>query len=305
MSNERPTTTGGALARATSTLRSAGLPSPRLDAEVLLGHVLDCSRTRLAIDANESIDRSQVEAFDLLVSRRVAGEPVAYLTGHREFMGRDFAVGPGVLIPRPETELLVERAIEMIDRLWPNERVQVLDLCTGSGAIALSLALECAPAEGAHAHPHHQERVTVTGSDISPAALSFARTNRASFGLTDRVALVEGDLLSWTGGPWDVILTNPPYLRPDQIDGNTEIAAEPRVALDGGTGGIELIERILDQSVTRVAPRFGMLIELDPDHAGAVRALAAARFPTANVIIVPDLTGRDRFVAIERKESAT
>ena len=110
--------------------------------------------------------------------------------------------------------------------------------------------------------------------------------------------------MAWTDGPWDLILTNPPYLRPDQIDGNPEISAEPRLALDGGTDGIELIEEILDQAVTRVAPRFGMILELDPDHADAVRALASAHFPGASVIIIPDLTGRDRFVSIEREECA-
>lgn len=347
MSNERPADTiGGALLAATAELRSAGAASPRLDAELLLGHLSGKSRTRLAIDADESVSSAEIRALGRLVARRAAGEPIAYLIGHREFMGYDFLVGRGVLVPRPETELLVERAVVTIERMWPGGLVRVLDLCTGSGAIALSLKRELMAREdtgkfhydrredtevlyydrgedtevlnydrGEDTEVLHYERegdagdvrggrsVSITGSDISADALAFARKNREALGLDEVVDLVEGDLLSWTDGPWDVILTNPPYLRPDQIDGNSEIAAEPRLALDGGKNGIELIERILDQAVERVSQRFGMLIELDPDHADAVRALAAARFPTASVIIVADLTGRDRFLAIEREES--
>jgi release factor glutamine methyltransferase len=226
-----------------------------------------------------------------LVSRRIHGESVAYLIGKREFMGHDFAVGPGVLVPRPETELLVERAATTIDRLWPGLPVRVLDLCTGSGAIALSLGLLTRP-----------EEVTITGSDVSPKALTYAKRNLALLGLDHRVDLVEGDLLTWTDGPWDMILTNPPYLTANQIDDNPDLSAEPRLALDGGIAGLELIERILSQAVPRVAPRFAMIIEIDPEQADAASALASARFPTADVIIVPDLTGRARFVSIERQE---
>lgn len=295
MDQERPVETiGGALVCATARLRSAGIGTPRLDAELLLGHLLGMARTRLAIDSSGPIAPGAIDALDDLVCRRLNGEPVAYIIGRREFMGHDFQVGPGVLVPRPETELLIEQAIGLIDRLWPEEPIRVLDLCTGSGAIALSLALAMST----------ERRVRITGSDISPEALHYARRNRESLGLDDAVELVQGDLLDWTAGPWDVILANPPYLRPDQIDGNTEIAAEPRLALDGGTNGIELIERILDRTAEVAAPRFGMIIEIDPDHAGVVRSMAAARFPTAHVIIVPDLAGLDRFVSIERKESA-
>lgn len=285
-------TVGGALASATARLRTANIPSPRLDAELLLGHLLQLSRTRLAIDANEPIDPKTALELESLVERRLAGEPVAYLIGHREFMGHDFRVGQGVLVPRPETEMLVELAVEMIERRWPVGPVRVLDVGTGSGAIALSLALLTS------------ERVRIAASDISSDALRFARMNRAHLGLEHRVTLIRGDLLTWTRGPWDLILSNPPYLRPDQIEGNWEISAEPRLALDGGQQGLEPIERMLAQSVAIVGPRFGMLIELDPDNAALAGELAQVQFPTASVRIVPDLTGRDRFLSIERDENS-
>ena len=308
MSPERPVESiAGALLLATSRLRDGELASPRLDAEVLLGHLLGKSRTRLAIDASDPIASETLAMFDLLVNRRLSGEPVAYLTGGREFMGHTFQVGAGVLVPRPETELLVERAVAMIERSWPDRPLRVLDLCTGSGVIALSIARALdrqTACEAAAGQRGHERRVRIIGSDISADALHYARLNRETLGLLDQVELVQGDLLTWTAGPWDLILTNPPYLRPDQIDGNMEISAEPRIALDGGENGVELIERILEQAAVVAAPRFGMIIELDPDNAHAVRAMAVARFPAANVIIVPDLTGRDRFVSIEREESA-
>jgi release factor glutamine methyltransferase len=169
--------------------------------------------------------------------------------------------------------------------------------------LALAIDDKTAPKRNAALHSNLGQ-TRITGSDISIEALRYARANRASLGLQNRVDLVQGDLLDWTGGPWDLILSNPPYLSPDQIDGNLEITAEPRLALDGGENGVELIARILDRAATVAAPRFAMIVELDPNHAHAVRAMAAAHFPDADVIIVPDLTGRDRFLSIEREECA-
>ena len=145
MKSDRPVESiGGAISFATAQLRAGGLSSPRLDAELLLGHLLDRSRTQLAIDSTDPVDPVTVTQLNSLLARRLDGEPVAYLIGHREFMGHDFVVGPGVLVPRPETELLVEYALAELDRRWPSGPVRVLDLCSGSGAIALSLALEIA-----------------------------------------------------------------------------------------------------------------------------------------------------------------
>lgn len=282
---------GRALSIATLELRDAGIETARLDAELLLGYLTGKNRTRLAVDNDHELTDIQLAELQQLVVRRIDGTSIAYLIGMREFMGHEFAVGPGVLVPRPETELMVERAVSSIPRLWDTEHIRVLDLCTGSGAIALSLALLTDNA-----------LVSITGSDVSADALTFARKNRETFGLDGRVDLVEGDLLSWTDGPWDMILTNPPYLTPEQVDGNPDLATEPRLALDGGAGGLELITRILDQATSRVARRFAMMIEIDPDQADAVRLFSIDHFATADVIIVPDLSGRARFVSIERQE---
>jgi release factor glutamine methyltransferase len=285
---------GHALSYFTAELRASGIESARLDAELILGHVTGKDRTRLVIDRDRALtDDQQLEAQGLLL-RRIEGASVAYIVGKREFMGLDFAVGPGVLVPRPETELLVEHAIASIARMWAGVPVRVLDVCTGSGAIALTVASLTSP-----------ERVSITGSDISPDALAYARKNREALGLERRVGLIEGDLLSWTDGPWDMILTNPPYLTPEQVESNPDLAAEPRLALDGGRNGLELIERILEQAVPRVSGHFAMMIEIDPDQAVAARALALDSFPTADVIILPDLTGRARFISIERQERSS
>lgn len=292
MSSTHPDRTiGWVLSSATADLRIAGVASPRLDAELLLGHILGKSRTRLAIDFDSDVTVDQQLELQQYIGRRIAGESVAYIVGRREFMGHDFAVGPGVLVPRPETELMVERAIEIIDRLWYRGSIRALDLCTGSGAIALSLALRTC-----------SNRVAVVGSDISNEALGFARRNRTALGLDNRVEFVQGDLMSWTGGPWDLILSNPPYLTSSQVEENPDLAAEPRLALDGGAGGLEIVERIIDQATSRVFPRFAMIIEIDPGQADAASALARERFPTADVSVVPDLSGRVRFISIERQE---
>jgi release factor glutamine methyltransferase len=266
----------------------AEIGTARLDAELLVGHALGMSRTQLLANLREPIPDAQIPAVDALADRRLGGEPVAYILGRKEFLGHDFIVNPSVLTPRPETELLVEWAIR-----WLSQRpdASVIDVGTGSGAIAIGVALSTPPT------------VSTSAIDVSEDALAVARANADRL-CPGRISFRTGDLLADVQGPIDLVLANLPYLRPDQIDGNRDLVAEPRLALDGGTNGVELIERILERAVAVAAPRFGMIIELDPDHANAVGALAAARFPTADVIIVSDLTGRDRFIAIERQETA-
>nr|MBA3450639.1 peptide chain release factor N(5)-glutamine methyltransferase [Chloroflexia bacterium] len=189
--------------------------TPGLDAEVLLRHVLGIDRTALFVRLQEPMSPDALASYTQLIDARAADVPVAYLIGMREFMGHAFAVGPDVLIPRPETEILVEWAIE-----WVRGRAgaSVLDVGTGSGSIALSIAAAMSPGWLGR----------IVGSDVSSEAIAIAAGNRAQLGLDHRVTLVQGSLVSWLTDRVDLLIANLPYLRPDQIAGNPQLAAEPR-----------------------------------------------------------------------------
>lgn len=276
------------IAEAASRLSAAGIETARLDAEVLLRHVLGIDRTRLFLRLCESVDAAAADAFQRLLDERLRGAPVAYLTGRREFMGLDFAVGPGVLVPRPETELMVEWAL---DRLRGRERPLVVDVGTGSGAIILSLAAALGPAFTG----------TLVGSDRSPAALAYAARNRAALGLEDRVHLVRGDLLTWLGRPADLILANLPYLRPDQVAANPDLRAEPEEALVAGADGLDAIARLLADTARVLARGGALILELDPSQAATVARDAESVDNAADVRVIEDLAGLARFVAVSRR----
>lgn len=289
-------TIGETLRAATARLAAAAILTPRLDAEVLLRHVLRIDRTRLFLQAAEPMPRGATAAYVALIDRRLAGQPVAYLTGTREFLGLPFAVTDAVLIPRPETELLVEWAVRWLSGA-DRDHAAVVDVGTGSGAIAVGVAALAPPSWGGQ----------MLAIDVSPAALAVARGNAetlaASTGMARLAAIAfrEGDLLAGVAGPFDFILANLPYLVPGQIDGNASIAAEPRLALDGGPEGLLLIRRLVDQAESRLAPGGAMALELDPSQAEAVAGLLRGRFPGADVVIHPDLAGLARFVTVERQ----
>jgi release factor glutamine methyltransferase len=271
------------LGEAAGRLRAAGIETARLDAEVLLRHILNLDRIGLFLRMPEQVADTERLALDTLIIRRIAGEPVAYLTGEREFMGLAFAVGPGVLVPRPETEVLVEWALS-----WVAERhaATVVDVGTGSGAIALALA----------AHLPASWQGTIIGAELSSISLRYASANRERLGLSKRVHLVRGDLVSWCRGPIDLLLANLPYLRPEQLNNNPDLRAEPSLALTGGDDGLAAIRRLV-ADVPRVLGGQGALgLEIDPSQAEAVRLLAAAATPTATVGILPDLAGLPRHV---------
>ncbi len=273
-----------ALNAAAARLRAAGADSPRLDAEVLLRHLLGWDRARLYVALPDPLDHGAAERFDALVARRAAGEPVAYLTGRREFMGQPFAVGPGVLVPRPETEGLVEWIVARVRAQPRRAAVRIADVGTGSGAIALALALALPAAR-------------VVATDRSAAALAYARRNRAALGLAGRVALVRGDLLGPVG-PVDAIAANLPYLRPDQL--HAGIAREPREALVAGPDGLDLYRALLPQAAALLRAPGLLAAEIDPSQAAAMVALCRAAFPAAAVGVARDLAGLDRFVTVER-----
>jgi release factor glutamine methyltransferase len=258
--------------------------SSRLDAELLIAHLLGTTRSQVLASLPDTLLATQVDALEELVQRRIAGEPVAYIVGYREFYGRRFAVSPAVLTPRPETELLVEWAIGW---LVSSPNATVVDIGTGSGAIAISVALET------------PSTVRVLASDVSAVALDVARRNADTLG-ADRVELLHGDLLEPVDGTVDLILANLPYLRADQVDGNRDLSAEPRLALDGGVGGLELIDRLIKQSPTNLAPNGAVALEIDSSQAGGVADRLRTELPDARISIHQDLAGMDRFVTAVR-----
>lgn len=263
-----------ALARASATLGCAGCDSPRLDAELLLASVLKVTRARLVLDAHRTLDgRAALAPFEALVSRRAAREPVAYILGRREFRRISLAVDGRVLIPRPETELLVQVGLS----LGPGARV--VDVGTGCGAVALALKDE-------------RPDLEVSGVDSSPDALAVARANSRRLGIEVRFA--EADLLD--SGQYDAVLANLPYV----ADGCSELAPEitryePRSALFGGADGLDVLRRLV---ALAAAPRRRpslIALEVGPEQARTVCSLLReAGFPAVEVLV--DLAGRERVV---------
>jgi release factor glutamine methyltransferase len=252
-----------------------------VDARVLLAHVLGCDRAWLIAHAGDALSRDAADAFFALAKRRRLGEPVAYLTGRREFWGLELAVTPAVLIPRPETETLVEVALA---RLQADRGVRVLDLGTGSGAIALAIAKERPQAE-------------VTATDVSAEALAVARANAARLGLAN-VAFAHADWYAGVpGGPYDAIVANPPYIAQDDPhvrDG--DLRFEPRGALVSGVTGLAALATIVAGARDRLVPGGCLAVEHGHDQDDAVRGLFVAAGFTA-VEGFRDLAGIRRVVA--------
>ncbi|MBI5289717.1 MAG: peptide chain release factor N(5)-glutamine methyltransferase, partial [Chloroflexi bacterium] len=228
------------IARAAACLSAAGIDDALLEAEVLLAHVVRIDRTRLLARLQEPLSAGEIKSFDDVLSRRLAREPLAYITAHREFFGLDMICAPGALIPRPETELLVEIALGEIQRRGPN--IRIVDVGTGTGAIAVAIAA------GAQAS-------RVLAVDASGQALALARHNADRHGVADRVECRPGDLLDGLG-EFDLVVANLPYVREDDWPSLApEIRQwEPKEALVAGARGTEMIERLLGQGPRHMAP---------------------------------------------------
>jgi release factor glutamine methyltransferase len=266
------------LRHATQELRRAGVATARLDAELLLASALGTGRAGVLARLAEGIGPAEERAFRRLLERRVRREPVAYILGHREFRGRDFAVTPDVLIPRPETELLVERALE----LATGSGVAV-DVGTGSGCVAVTLAAE-------------RPGLRVYATDTSPAALALARRNARRHGVEDRIALLPGSLLAPVPERATLALANLPYVPSGEIATlEPDVRAwEPRAALDGGEDGLDLVRALLPQLPGKTEPGAVCLLEIDPRQFGALEQAVAAALPGWSVSRLRDLSGRDR-----------
>jgi release factor glutamine methyltransferase len=254
-----------------------GVDAPRLTAEVLLAHALSCDRVRLYLDFDRPLGEAELARFRDLVRRRAEGEPTAYVVGTKEFYGRPFRVDARVLVPRPETELVLEAAL-----LGLPEGGRALDLCTGSGCLAVSIALE-------------RPGVKVLATDVSPDALAVARENAAALGA--EVAFATGDLWAAVHGDarFDVVVSNPPYIPAGELAGlPREVRREPCIALDGGDGGLSLLRRIVAGAPSRLLPGGTLCLEMHETHADVLPALClAAGFERAEAR--PDLAGLPRF----------
>ena len=263
----RPTV-AGALSDATFALGVAGCDTPRLDAELLLASVLGVERGRLVVDARSELDASALARFEALVARRAAREPVAYILGRKEFRRIELFVDRRVLIPRPETELLVEVGLSL------PSGARVVDIGTGSGAVALALADE-------------RPDLSIVGTDVDPDALAVARENGARLGL--QVSFLEADLLEGLDGRFDAVLANLPYVA-SGVDLPPEIARyEPAGALFSGPDGLDLIRRLLPMVA-------GLpLVALEVGLAAYVASLAR-EVGFGSVEILRDLAGHERVV---------
>lgn len=286
-------TIGEAVAAATRRLRESGSPSPRLDAEVLLAHVI--GRDRGWLLANPQADLEEPAAFASAVDRRITGEPVAYIRGFKDWHSLRVRTDARALIPRPETELLADAAIdEIVARLARDDaRVVAWDVATGSGAVALAVALRFRQALALG-------RLTLIASDLSPDALELAAENLAEHGVGGLASLACADLLESAGGSLprpDVITANLPYVSSAEVDErHGSLGFEPRVALDGGPDGLVLLRRLLEDLPGRAAPSGSVLLELGVDQVEIIRGLAP---PSASVSVVPDLAGLDRVVRLD------
>ena len=286
---------GEALRLAVDWLRAAGSESPLLDAQVLLAHVASATRATLLAYPERALTPGQAEEYARLVARRATLEPVAYLTGRREFMGLLFRVDRRALIPRPETELLVEAALrEVRQRLADPTRPAPLaaDIGTGSGAIAVALA----------ALEPRLPRVYAV--DISPDALALAAENAAANGVTARVIPLEGDLLAPLPEPVDIILANLPYIAPhDPAVAPSVHGYEPHLALYSPEGGLAHIRRLLEQAPAKLRPGGALFLEFGYDQRAAVEEMARQAVPSAALRVVADYAGWDRYIEIHTAPS--
>ena len=251
----------------TDYLKGREADSPRLDAEVLLAEVLGCRRIELYTAFEEVPDEAARAAFRELIRRRAEGMPVAYLVGRREFYSLSFRVTPDVLIPRPETELLVVTLLDLAKQRPSAKPVAIADVGTGSGIIAVCAA-------------KHLPSARITAIDVSPAALEVARSNAAEHGVAERIDLVESDLFAAVDPQqrFDFIVSNPPYIAESEMDGLSGDVRhhEPHAALCGGPQGTEIIRSLISQAVARLEPGGHLLIEISPMVHDTVRQLLEA-----------------------------
>lgn len=277
-------TRGEVRARGLAALRAAGVASPALDADVLLAHVAGVGKETLVAHPEAVLPPDAERRYDELISRRARGEPVAYLRGYKEFHGVTLGVDPRVLVPRPETEVLVDA----VRAFAAGRSLTVVDVGTGSGAIAIALA-------------RSEPALRILATDLSADALAVARDNAAANGVAARITFFQGDLLAPVAEPVDCVAANLPYLRADALDDlsgdRAALAFEPRLATLSGPDGLDLIRRAAADLQRVLRPGGAAFFECDPPQVVALVRLLA---PLGRTRVIPDLTGAGRVVGVCR-----
>jgi release factor glutamine methyltransferase len=292
-------TVGDLLPAAAQRLRASGSDTPRLDAELLLARALGTDRVGIIAHPEAVVGTGATAAFAADIERRAAGEPVAYIRGLKEFHGLALEADARALIPRPETEMLVDAAIdEIVERLErgaarsAGSRIRLMDVGTGSGAIAIAIASTLR-------RRRLLDAVDILATDVSPGAVSLARENAAAHALLDAIHIHEADLVPAGLGRFAVVVANLPYIPTATVDvlgGSAD--HEPRLALDGGPDGLDVIRRLLAELPTLLEPGGTALLEIGADQAETGPAAACAALPVAQVDVLPDLASRPRMLRI-------
>lgn len=281
-------TIGEVLQKTTAYFQNKGIPSARLDAELLLADILGLDRVGLYTNYDRPLNNEELGAYRQSIARRGNREPLAYITGHKEFYGLDLYVNTAVLVPRPETEILVQGILDLLPTFGTGNPSNIVEIGVGSGAISIALGANC-PA------------CNIWASDISPPALELAGENVDKHGLTKKIKLVLGPYFSALPaeimGKVTVVVSNPPYLtRAELSDAQPEVQKEPRVALDGGVDGLEAYRQIVTEAPTWLIPGGLLALEIGSTQAGDLIELIAKTRAFGPPEIRTDYAGHDRVV---------
>ncbi len=269
------------LSQAREMLTNNDIEDASLESELLLRHTLNISRVQLYQDLDHELRPEQDTTFWKLIKRRLNHEPTAYIIGHREFYGLDFYVNPNVLIPRPETELLVEKALSLVN----NRVATIAEIGTGCGAIAISLVLNL-------------PQTKIYATDISASALEVAQINCQKHGVVNKIYLLQGDMLDPLPESVDLIVANLPYIKKAELLRMSPASLEPLLALNGGSDGLQTIRRLCYQLSNQLHSTGYLLLEIGQGQGRAVTNLLHSLFPLAKIEITPDLGGIDRVVSL-------
>ena len=281
-------TTGELLRKTAARLKHHGIEDPQIEARILLGHAVELSPERLLASLEKRPTQSQIEKLEQFILRRILHEPIAYVIRQKDFYGLSYYIDHRVLVPRPETELLVEKALDFARNRQFKNGIKIADIGTGSGIIAISLA-------------SHLKESAIFATDISAPALEVASINCKKHNVEKQITFLHGDLLNPLTQPVDMIVANLPYIVKSAIDAlPPEIRCfEPIIALDGGDDGLRSIEMVLQQARQKINPDGCILMEISLGQRSLLAHIVQRYFPNAPVTFYKDLGGIDRVVQIE------